>query len=71
MEVRYTYGYTWCCENRPSECAVVGAVAFSFAEQSFYFMKTLTREREQPSLGRRGFGGAGYASPESNFVGHF
>ena len=57
--------------REPPECAVVGAVAFSFAEQSFYFMKTLTREREQPSLGRRGFGGAGYASPESNFVGQF
>ena len=52
--------------REPPECAVVGAVAFSFAEQSFYFMKTLTREREQPSLGRRGFGGAGYASPGSN-----
>ena len=51
----------------PSVCAI----AISFAEQSIYFMKTLTREREQPSLGRRGFGGAGYASPESNFVGHF
>ena len=44
----------------------VCAIAISFAEQSVYFMKTLTREREQPSLGRRGFGGAGYASPGSN-----
>ena len=69
----YDYDYDYA---RARVCALganpsVCAIAFSFAEQSVYFMKTLTREREQPSLGRRGFGGAGYASPESNFVGHF